>query len=117
MNQPNPDSVGTTTTVENKSGLHPLGHAVLVKMYEPEKKSGLIEIPDVVKERSQVLEQRCIVIEVGPSCWDDEPRPRAKPGDKVIVTKFAGYMAVGPKDGQLYRLVNDRDIFCSLEDF
>jgi len=32
------------------------------------------------------------------------------------VTKFAGFMAKGPKDGQMYRLVNDRDIFCAITD-
>lgn len=103
-----------TTTITNRSGLRPLGRAVLVKMYEPTQPSSLIHIPDMVKERNQMLEQRAVVIEVGPASWNDEPAPRAKPGDKVIVTRFAGYVAVGPADGELYRLVNDRDIFCAI---
>ena len=44
----------------------------------------------------------------------DEPTPRAKVGDRVLVTSFAGFMAVGPKDGKQYRVVNDRDIFCAI---
>jgi co-chaperonin GroES (HSP10) len=98
----------------NDSGLQPLGRAVLIKMYEPEKKAGLIHIPDQVKERTAALEQRAIVIAVGTECWSDEKTPRAAPGDAVIVTKMAGYIARGPADGELYRMVNDRDIFCKI---
>lgn len=97
--------------VENKSGLKPLGRAVLLKPYEPEKRQGLIVIPDQVQERTQMVEQRAVVIEVGDSAWCDEPRPRAKAGDKVLVAKFAGAMAIGTLDGEFYRMVNDRDIF------
>lgn len=98
----------------NKSGLEPLGHAVLIAPYEPEIRQGLIQLPDSVKARTQMVEQRATVIAVGSCAWDDEATPRAVPGDKVLVTKFAGYMAVGPADGEQYRLVNDRDIFAKI---
>lgn len=99
----------------NESGLEPLGRAVLIAPYEIEKRSGgLIELPDSVKGRDLMVEQRATVVAVGIACWDDEKAPRAAPGDKVIVTKFAGYMAVGPLDGKQYRLVNDRDIFAKI---
>lgn len=100
--------------VVNKSGLRPLGHAVLVEPYEPEVKKSVIELPQNVAERSMMAEQRAIVIEVGPECWKSEQYPRARPGDKVILTKFAGHTAKGPADGVLYRLVNDRDVFCEI---
>ena len=100
----------------NESGLKPLGRAVLVKPYTPERKAGLIVLPDEVLSRDQMIEQRAIVIEVGPHSWADEPTPRAKAGDKVLVSKFAGYMATGPADNVQYRLVNDRDIFAAIED-
>ena len=100
-------------TKENQSGLKPLGRAVLVRMYEPSKK-GLIEIPKDVRASTALMEQRATVIEIGPECWSDEQEPRAEPGDKVLVTRLAGYQAVGPFDGELYRLVNDRDIFCKI---
>jgi len=96
----------------NKSGLRPLGHALLVQPYE--FKTELVAIPDNVKERQSLLENRVVVIEVGPNCWADEKVPRAKPGDKVMVTKYAGHQAVGPADGVQYRLINDRDIFCAI---
>lgn len=99
--------------MENTSGLAPLGRAVLVMHYEPEKKDSLIEIPDFVQDRTLMVEQRAIVIEVGPAAWPDEP-PRAKPGDKVLIAKMSGYMATGTADGKRYRLINDRDIFAAI---
>ncbi len=100
--------------MSNLSGLMPLGVAVLVKKYEPERTGGLIEIPDVVQGRMAMVDNRAVVVAVGASAWHDEPVPRAKVGDKVLITKFAGFMAKGPADGAMYRLVNDRDIFCGI---
>ena len=97
----------------NESGLSPLGRAVLVVHYEPEKKGSLIEIPDFVQDRSLMVEQRAVVVEVGPACWPDEPA-RAKPGDKVLISKMSGYMCTGTLDGKRYRMVNDRDLFCRI---
>ena len=97
----------------NTSGLAPLGRAVLVKPYEPERKKGMIELPDIVKDRTEMVEIRAQIIEVGPACWPDEPA-RAKPGDLVFISKMSGMIAVGPADGLRYRIVNDRDIFCRI---
>jgi co-chaperonin GroES (HSP10) len=100
--------------VENNSGLEPVGVAVLIKMYEPERKDGMIVIPDAVQGKMAQVDVRATVVAVGPGAWEEEKRPRAAPGDRVMVTKFAGFIAKGPKDGQLYRLINDRDIFCKI---
>ena len=100
--------------MENTSGITPLGHAVLVAPYEPEIQQGLIQLPDSVRSRTQLVEQRAVVIAVGSCAWDDEPTPRAIPGDCILMTKFAGYMAVGPGDGKQYRLINDRDVFARI---
>lgn len=99
----------------NESGLKPLGRAVLIMPYSPERKESIIELPDFVEQRQQMVDQRAIVVEVGANAWCDEPAPRAKAGDKVLVAKFAGYMAQGTSDGKQYRLVNDRDIFAAIE--
>jgi len=101
------------TTTSNGSGLVPLGRAVLVEHYEPERKGAMIQLPDSVHERTLMVEQRAVVIAIGPACWPDEPA-RAKVGDKVLISKLAGYMAKGPKDGKVYRLINDRDIFAGI---
>lgn len=102
--------------MSNESGLFPAGRAVLIQPYETKAIDTIIEIPDSVREKDRMIEQRAVVIAVGPSAWCDEPAPRAKIGDKVLVAKFAGYMATGPLDGKPYRLVNDRDIFALIVD-
>ena len=101
--------------MENKSGIKPFGRAVLIKPYTPERKESLIVMPDDVLARDQLVEQRAVVIEVGKYAWHDEPEPRASAGQKVLVSKFAGYMVKGTADDEQYRLVNDRDIFAGIE--
>lgn len=116
------------TYMENKSGLRPLGVAVLVKDYRPERKYGKIFVPENVSDRQSMIDSRVQVLAVGPAAWQDEyvirgwwifrwkqHTPRAKVGDVVLVSKFSGYMASGA-DKQLYRMVNDRDIFCGMDD-
>lgn len=100
--------------MDNNSGLLPLGKAVLLKMYEASPASGLIVIPDSVRNSSSLMENRGVVLAVGPAAWDDEAAPRCAVGDRVIITKMAGYNAIGPADGGLYRIVNDRDVFCKI---
>lgn len=99
--------------MKNTSGLKPLGRAVLVMPYEPEKTSSVIAIPDFVQERSMAVDTRAIVVECGAGVWPDEPH-RAKPGDKVLIAKMSGFVAKGTADGKLYRFVNDRDIFAAI---
>jgi co-chaperonin GroES (HSP10) len=86
---------------------------VLVKPYEPEQKRSLIELPASVQEKMTMVDTRVIVVELGPACWPNEP-PRAAPGDKVIISKFAGSMTRGTRDGELYRVVNDNDIYLAI---
>lgn len=112
---------------ENSSGLEPRGRAVLIQVDDSlGVKSKTIAIPDIVREKTDMVEQNAVVIAIGPAAWMDEgfwePTlwglwrrwriiPRARIGERVIVTKFAGYMTLGPADGKRYRMVNDRDIF------
>jgi len=97
----------------NESGLEPRGRAVLVEHYEPEKKDSVIVLPDQVSSRQMMVEQRAVVIAIGPACWPDEP-PRAKVGEKVMISAMAGYMTKGPADDKVYRLVRDNDIFAAI---
>jgi co-chaperonin GroES (HSP10) len=102
--------------LKNESGLRPAGRAVLIEPYEPERRESVIVLPDEVAGRQQMVEQRATIIEIGPTAWCDEPAPRAKVGEKVFVTRFAGFQAQGPKDGKMYRFINDRDIFAIIDD-
>jgi co-chaperonin GroES (HSP10) len=98
----------------NKSGLKPLGRAVLLEPYEPEFNKSMIAIPDHVRSRELMGEMRGVVVAVGEHCWPDEPA-RAKPGDKVLASKYSGAIVKGTADGKLYRVCNDEDLFCGLE--
>lgn len=100
--------------MKNESGYRPCGRAVLVKPYAPAVKRGLIEVPDEFLSREQMLEQRATVIQIGPRCWYDEGEPRCAVGDRVLISRYAGYQADG-FDGNMYRLVNDKDIFAVIE--
>lgn len=100
----------------NTSGLNPKGRAVLVKPYEPTVAQGSIIIPDSVKANMQTVEQRAIVIAIGPECWKEEGVARAVEGEHVLISAYAGYMATGVKDKEQYRFVNDRDIFAGIEE-
>lgn len=97
--------------IENNSGLRPAGRAILVHPYQVKLSSSVIVVPDEVANREQMIEQRAIIVEIGPTAWSDEAEPRAKVGDHVFVAKFSGFTAIGPKDGLQYRFVNDKDIF------
>lgn len=101
--------------MKNPSGLEARGRAVLVKEYNPEIKDSIIAIPEDARQRIQMLEQRAFVVDIGPNAWHDEPTPRAKVGEMVLVSKYSGFIARAPltADGQEYRLVNDRDIFAA----
>ena len=104
----------TKQTLGNPSGIEPLGRSVLVEPYEQKAKQGLIVIPDSVKERHILLEQRAVVIALGPLHVAGEDFPRCKPGDHVMISAMAGAMIEGTLDGKQYRLVNHMDIFCKI---
>lgn len=101
----------------NTSGVHPCGHAVLVKPYVSQKKDSLIVLPDTVKDRTQMLEDRATVIEIGKAAWQDEPEARCKVGDRIYIPYLAGRTVPSEHalDGQLYRLINDRDVIAVID--
>ncbi len=103
----------TNSNSTNPSGVRPLGRAVLVEYYEPERRNTTIFIPESVRQGETLVEQRAVVVEIGVACWPDEP-PRARVGDKVLIARMSGYALKGPADGKLYRIVNDRDIFAQI---
>lgn len=96
----------------NQSGWSPAGRAVLVRPLDAkEKKPGsVIVVPKSISDRTKLMEDRAIVIEVGPLAWNEEPVARATVGDEVILAAFSGYLLLGD-DGVDYRFVNERDVF------
>lgn len=94
----------------NETGLHPLGHAILIQP-DASQLSSIIQLPE--DQRNKELMNMTIgkIVEIGPSAWMDEPVPRAFPGEMVVISKFAGAIVVG-KDGMPYRMVNADDVYC-----
>ena len=69
--------------------IKPLGDRVVIKMIEMEEttKSGIV-LPGTAKEKPQVAE----VVAVGPGGLVDgkEVSMQVKPGDRVLISKYAG---------------------------
>ncbi len=115
----------------NPSGLDPVGHAVLLVAYQPEfeaaQRAGLAIPDEEFRLAGMMVEMRAQVLALGPDTWRNDQdtwlrrlmtpwRPRALPGDKVMVSRMAGAVLHGPKDGKLYRMVNDQDVFVKIVD-
>lgn len=100
----------------NESGIRPKGHAVLGLPYEKPKGDSRIVIPETVRERTQMLEDKIRVVAIGGACWNDEPEPRTKVGELVLIPYLSGRMVRG-KDGILYRMINDKDVIAEVDEF
>jgi chaperonin GroES len=102
--------------MSNESGIRPVGWRILVKPKEVMEKSagGIILSTEKTKEREQMSNTTGIVIAMGDQCYADEPTPWCAVGDKVIFAKYAGLLYKG-KDGQQYRMINDKDVTGTLD--
>ncbi len=104
--------------VENHSGWKAQGKAVLLRAIELEQvqaKTGgsRIVVPDEVKMSSAALDIMGVVVEIGPDAWKGEREtPRAKVGDVVLFTKYAGGTIKGT-DGYIYRFIADHAIYAT----
>ena len=92
--------------------LKPLADRVVIKMVEAEEttKSGII-LTGAAKEKPEVAE----IIAVGPGGVIDgkEVVMTVKPGDKVIIGKYAGTEV--KIDGEEYTIVRQTDILATVE--
>jgi co-chaperonin GroES (HSP10) len=99
--------------MSNYTGITPLLNRVLIKpMFVTNVSAGgIIIATDDMSEREQLGNTTGEVIEVGPDAFKEEgyDEPPVKPGDKIIMAKYAGLMYVG-RDGKKYRMINHDDI-------
>jgi chaperonin GroES len=102
--------------MENKSGINPRGHRVLILPKEVEEKtaSGIVIHTVSQLEREEMAQMYGVVVAVGNTAWKDQPAPFAEVGDNVIFAKYSGHVFQG-NDGQKYRLINDLDIVATHE--
>jgi chaperonin GroES len=86
-------------------------YKVLVKPEEVEEKTkGGIYIPEQAKDKEKFAKQEGVLIAVGAIAFTDPDwleRPRV--GDRVLYDKYAGCTVKG-KDGENYRIINDKEI-------
>lgn len=101
------------TTICNESGLEPSGQAILCVPYMPELTNSVIQTPDHVMALELMREMRATVVELGEDAYKGTSQ-RCKPGDNVLISKFAGVIVKGPLDNKYYRLCNAEDVFCRL---
>lgn len=105
--------------MQNPSGINPTEYRVLVRPKKVEEKSaGGIIIPDQTKERDQYAAMEGVLIAVSPVAfgYTEWPEGSRVPqiGDKVMFAKYAGSNIKG-RDGEDYRVINDKDIHAVLD--
>jgi co-chaperonin GroES (HSP10) len=104
----------------NLSGIVPAGHRVLVKADEYMKSySGIIEIPQDVKDRSQNAQTTGTVIALGSTAYAQREFGNGvawcAPGDRVMFARYGGIQVKG-KDKKTYRILTDEDIFALVDE-
>lgn len=99
--------------MSNYTGITPLLNRILIKpMFVTNVSSGgIIIATDELSEREQLGNTTGEVVAIGQDAFkaDGYTECPIKPGDKIIMAKYAGLMYVG-KDGNKYRMINDDDI-------
>lgn len=125
--------------MENPSGIKPYLDRVVVKPdpIEEETQGGIL-IPDAVADQHQMAQATGTLIATGPDAFVDsrtfihrvidgelklvemhvegyDPEHTPKPGDRVQFAKYGGLVDIGA-DGEEYRVLNDRDITCGVDD-
>ena len=101
--------------MENKSGIHPKGHRVLIypEPVETTTASGIVVSTGTNVDRERLAQLRGTIVELGNTAWHDQPEAWVKAGDKVIFGKYSGLIYTGD-DEQEYRIINDLDIVATV---
>ena len=103
--------------MQNKSGINPTGHYILILPDEVEKKSagGIILVDETIQTKERETTEGTLVA-IGDIGWAEfgDGKPWAKVGDRVCFGKFAGRDMTGV-DGGKYVLMNCEDILAVLD--
>jgi len=95
--------------VENPSGLKPCEFKILVKPDEVPTKCGELYVPLQVTEKERREQVFGTIVAVGGNAFEDWKEPIPRPGDRVLVAKYAGITQKG-KDGEYYTILYDKDV-------
>lgn len=93
-----------------KDKFQPVEYKVLVLPDPVEEYRGKIIIPENVRDRQQIAQDRATIIAVGGNAFEEWNPPVPAPGDRVLLNKHAGYVMTDKEENQEYRVVNDKDI-------
>lgn len=101
---------------ENQAGVVPCEYKVLCRPSVVEvdpaiasAKAAGIAIPHDVMERELMAQIVGDLIACGGNAFEDWKPPIPKPGDRVLIAKYAGITLRGA-DGVEYRMLNDKDV-------
>ncbi len=104
-------------TIENPLGIHPVEFKVLVKADQVKEQIGRIVLPDTVRDKEQVAQERGVLVAMGGRAFEDFKEPLPKKGDRVLFNRFAGAIIKDEKDRSAsWRLLNDKDINAVLKE-
>jgi co-chaperonin GroES (HSP10) len=94
----------------NLSGISPVEFKILVLIDETEvvTKGGIILTSDH-KERADMAQVKGTLVAVGGNAFHDFMGTVPKPGDRIMIAKYAGLVAEG-NDGRKYRIASDKDV-------
>lgn len=98
-------------------GIKPAGHRLLLLPDEEVESlgSGLIEIPESVKERYHLVQTKGKLVAIGSTAWEQFGTTAwAAVGDTVMFAKYAGLVVKG-LDGKQYRIINDEDLIAVVD--
>ena len=103
--------------MENSSGITPVGHRVLVlpEQVDEVTESGIVLMTASQKEREALAQMYGLVVAMGNTCYNDQPAPWCKVGDRVSFAKYSGLLYTG-LDEKEYRVINDLDIVATVEE-
>jgi co-chaperonin GroES (HSP10) len=90
----------------------PVQYKVVVRMDKTETVRGKIIIPETVADREQIKQDKGTLIAFGGMAFSDFGEPKPKLGDRVLISRHAGYRFCVDEDNERidYRVVNDKDI-------
>lgn len=98
--------------------LEVLGHRVLVKPKEVERKTSSGIVLAIDDKRERMATQQGEVVGIGPNAWKafDDGVPWVKLGDTVLFPKYAGKLFKDPHTEEDYFIINDEDIMIRVKD-
>lgn len=104
-------------TMENLTGITPLGYKILVQIVEPEyirkAKEAKVAIPDNALDRHMNATVVARVLQLGAGCYSEERFPEGpwvSPGDYVVMSAYTGTRVWSTVENCDLRLLNEDSI-------